>query len=142
MKTVPTLLAALCICSVGIAQQNYDKPNQPDRSTRDRVPQQGTQPTSTDADRDRREATDKASDKEPLTAQKFVSKVLHCGKSEVALGNLAASKATTPAVRILAERIVRDHTKSNEELKQIADRKGISASDDTSAKGEPKTDHK
>jgi putative membrane protein len=45
--------------------------------------------------------------------------------AEVQLGQLAAQKATNADVKAFAEQMVRDHSKSNEDLKQLAAKKGI-----------------
>lgn len=50
----------------------------------------------------------------------FVKKAAEGGMEEVAIGNLAAQKGTTPAVRQFGQKLVADHTKGNEQLKQVA----------------------
>lgn len=47
------------------------------------------------------------------------------GLSEVKVGTLAQTKATTPEARTLAERLVADHEKANTELKSLAESKGM-----------------
>ena len=48
------------------------------------------------------------------------------GLTEVQLGKLAADRSASPEVKQLAERLVQDHTKANQELLTIADKKDIS----------------
>ena len=48
------------------------------------------------------------------------------GLTEVQLGKLAAERSASPEVKQLAERLVQDHTKANQELLTIADKKDIS----------------
>ncbi len=55
----------------------------------------------------------------------FVLRTAMGGMDEVALGNLAQGKAQSEEVKRLAELIVREHTAANEELMQLASRKGI-----------------
>ncbi len=55
----------------------------------------------------------------------FVLKSAMGGMEEVALGDLAQQKAQAAEVKRLAEQIVREHTMANEELMQVAGRKGI-----------------
>jgi putative membrane protein len=57
--------------------------------------------------------------------RKFVEEAAAGGMAEVAHGRAAAQKATNPQVKAFAERMVADHTRSNEELKTIATARGI-----------------
>ena len=57
--------------------------------------------------------------------QEFVTKAAEAGISEVNLGNLAGSKATSADVKSFASTMVTDHSKGNDELKSLASGKGI-----------------
>jgi putative membrane protein len=57
--------------------------------------------------------------------RKFVSEVAADNLTEVQLGQLAAQKATDDAVKRFAQRMVTDHGAANDELKKIADQKGM-----------------
>ncbi|HET9053527.1 MAG TPA: DUF4142 domain-containing protein, partial [Cyclobacteriaceae bacterium] len=52
--------------------------------------------------------------------------VADLGMLEVEASRLALERATTPAVKQFAQRMVDDHTKANEELKGLASQKNIS----------------
>jgi putative membrane protein len=55
----------------------------------------------------------------------FMSKAAQGGMAEVSLGQLASSKATDPGVKAFGDRMVTDHTRLNDELKQLAQTKGV-----------------
>lgn len=57
--------------------------------------------------------------------RKFMTEAAGDGMYEVAVGKLAAEKASNPAVRKFGQTIVSDHTKANNELKQLATSKGV-----------------
>lgn len=55
---------------------------------------------------------------------RFIEKAARGGLEEVELGQLAGQKASNQAVRSFGQRMVTDHNKLNNELKQIAAQKG------------------
>lgn len=57
--------------------------------------------------------------------QDFVMKAGAGGAAEVAAGQMAQQKATRDEVKQLGQHLVDDHTKANDELKQIAGAKGM-----------------
>jgi putative membrane protein len=71
------------------------------------------------------EAQQKAGSTLSATDRTFLMTAGQGGYAEVELGNLAAKKATNPAVKSLAERMVKDHSANNEELKPLASAKGV-----------------
>lgn len=56
---------------------------------------------------------------------KFVTEAAQGGMAEVELGRLAAEKASSADVKQFGQRMVDDHTKANDQLKQVAAQKNI-----------------
>src|SRR5688572_26593482 len=56
---------------------------------------------------------------------KFVTNAARDGETEVALGKLAAEKATSEDVKKFGQQMVDEHSKANEELKTLAESKKI-----------------
>lgn len=57
--------------------------------------------------------------------KEWVSQAGMAGLAEVQMGNLALQKAQSPDVKAFAQRMVTDHTTSNEELVQLTTAKGL-----------------
>ena len=57
--------------------------------------------------------------------KEFIEDAAKGGMFEVQSGQLAQQKASDAAVKEFANRLVQDHTKANDELKQIAEAKGV-----------------
>jgi putative membrane protein len=66
--------------------------------------------------------------------QTFLKKAAEGGLAEVELGQLAVEKSSNEDVKMFAQRIVDDHGKANEDLKQLAGQKGVSLPSEPSAK--------
>ena len=71
-----------------------------------------------------------------LTAadRQFVKKAAQGGLAEVQLGQLATEKAASPEVKQFGQRMVDDHTKANDQLKQVASDEGVTVPDQLNAK--------
>lgn len=66
--------------------------------------------------------------------RQFIKKAAEGGMAEVQLGQLATEKASSPEVKQFGQRMVDDHTKANDQLKQVATQKGVTVPDKLSAK--------
>jgi putative membrane protein len=55
----------------------------------------------------------------------FVKNAAKGNLAEVEMGKLAARKSTSPEVKEFANRMIRDHTKANQELSALAASKGV-----------------
>ncbi len=78
-----------------------------------------------------------------LTAHdyKFVMDAAKGGMTEVALGKLAAEKATSPAVKEFGQKMADDHQKANDELMKIVSQKGATLPTDVTSGEKREEDH-
>jgi putative membrane protein len=67
--------------------------------------------------------------------QSFAREASAGGLDEVALGTLAREKASNPDVKAFAERMITDHGKANDELKQWASSKNVTIAGDLDSPG-------
>ena len=72
---------------------------------------------------------------------KFVTDAVQGSTMEVTLGQLAAQKASDPAVRAFGQRMVQDHQKANQELMLLAAQKGVTVSATPNKKDEKVAAH-
>jgi putative membrane protein len=79
-----------------------------------------------------RAANDTAASSDKLNKDdlKFVKQAALGGETEVALGKLAADKATNADVKAFGQKMVDDHGKANDELTKLAQSKGYDLSVD------------
>jgi putative membrane protein len=66
--------------------------------------------------------------------KQFVKNAALGGMAEVELGKLAAQKASSDGVKQFGQKMVDDHTKANDQLKEIASRENISIPDSLDSK--------
>jgi len=76
----------------------------------------------------------RASSAKTSADQKFVKEAADGGMAEVELGQLAVEKASNDDVKKFGQRMVDDHGKANDKLKEIASSKGIDLPAEPSAK--------
>jgi putative membrane protein len=88
--------------------------------------QKGTESTETNGKSSELSAKDKA----------FMEKAAQGGLEEVEIGQMVASKAQSNDVKQFAQRMVDDHTKANDQLKSIAQQKGVTLPATMDAKGQ------
>jgi putative membrane protein len=76
------------------------------------------------------------------TADKeFIVEAGKAGLAEVQMGNLALQNAQNADVKAFAQRMVTDHSKSNEELQQLATAKGIALAAELSGDPQQALEH-
>jgi putative membrane protein len=66
--------------------------------------------------------------------RKFMMNVARDGMAEVELGKLAAQKGNSDAVKQFGQRMADDHGKANDELKNLAQQKGLTVPTDLDSK--------
>jgi putative membrane protein len=69
-----------------------------------------------------------------LTDKKFVRDAAQGGLAEVELGKLASEKASSDDVKKFGQRMVDDHSKANDKLKEVASSEGVQLPQGLSAK--------
>jgi len=69
-----------------------------------------------------------------VSDEQFAKKAAQGGMAEVKMGQLAEEKGTNESVKRFGERMVEDHTKANDELKEAAQKENVTLSADLDAK--------
>lgn len=72
--------------------------------------------------------------------KKFLKEAAEGGLAEVELGKLASQKASSPEVKQFAQKMVDDHTKANDQLKQVASAENVSVPNELDSKHQSRLD--
>jgi putative membrane protein len=75
-----------------------------------------------------------------MDEKRFVKDALVGGMTEVELGKVAVEKASSDAVKQFGQKMIDDHSKANEELRQIASKEQISVPDSLDSKHQSRVD--
>lgn len=127
VRNAALTLGIAAFVSIGALAQNSDQtsttPGASDSNstaTQESPAAKGHKHSASSADKD-------ASGSSQLSAmdKHFVRKAAEGGIAEVELGKLATQKASSDEVKKFGQRMVDDHTKANDQLKQLAQQKGI-----------------
>jgi putative membrane protein len=120
IRPLSVALAAALACGVALAQSPPTRGPGPGSSVTGSQSAPAAQPgTGT------RNAETTKDDKLSRGDRKFVQKAAEGGMFEVQMGQLAATKASDPAVKAFANMLVDDHSKANNELVQLANAKKV-----------------
>jgi putative membrane protein len=131
--------AALTFACADSAQRNNNTATGTDRTSApaDRAPTAnptGTSGADQSANRDLGTASQAARANNASDDNAFVEKMSQANMAEVKLGQLAAERASNAQVKQFGRRMVTDHQKANNELKQIASKMAVQLPAETDAK--------
>jgi putative membrane protein len=126
MKDYPWILVLLCALALtAFTCRNETNNNNTDTSTTTSiVDTSGTETSGTTSTTSTGSSGGTVSSLD-TTDKEFVVKAAQGGMAEVMLGQMASSKGTSPDVKNFGNRMVSDHGKANDELKQLAQNKGM-----------------
>jgi len=115
----------------------------PGTANTDSAPGEATKTPTTATTEDKKSTVKTASKSDadkPLTDKQFVETAAQGGMTEVELGKLAADKASSPDVKKFGSDMVTDHSSANDQLKSLADKKGIAVPSTLDAKHQAMVD--
>lgn len=100
----------------------------------DKMNQSGDKSMNPSGDKSMKQSGDKSMKQGMMKDEMFAKKAAQGGMAEVKMGQLAAEKGSNEAVKKFGQRMVDDHTKANDELKDIASKENITLPTDLDAK--------
>ena len=134
--------AALVAAFVGLLSLGAVAQNTGTSDTDTNAGSQNATSTSTSKSHHAKKAAAESGENASLDAtdRTFVKKAAEGGLAEVEIGQLATQKASSDEVKKFGQRMVDDHTKANDQLKQVASTLGVTLPDKLSAKDEATKD--
>jgi putative membrane protein len=147
---IGAIVAASLATGVSFAKQPDTQTTQPGspRAQEQQGLDQNSQSSQNAADQNQSSSSSSSAINEPAGAsnasfdkEEFIKDAAQGGMMEVNLGQLATQKGQDPAVKELGQRLVTDHSKANDELKQIAQKEGITLSTEADSKHQKMIDH-
>jgi len=79
-------------------------------------------------------------DVQKVDDKRFLQDAAMSGLTEIALGKLAVDKGSSDAVKQFGQKMIDDHTKANDELKQLATAGGMKIPDELDSKHQSRVD--
>lgn len=129
-KTPPVALAALGL-AFGAAAQMPAPSNPASGSPHAASPTDTRMGGTSNASADTAAGTNHAKSKLSHADRKFIENAAKGGMGEVELGKVAQERAADQQVKQFAAKMVQDHSKANEKLRQLAQEKGVTLPADT-----------
>lgn len=142
-KLLATLVAAsVCLSGTLVADDNKEKINEP-AGAEIQLDTSDTQQDATGLDTEKSlnngtEVDEPAGAESGTPEEKFVKKASQGSLMEIRMGEMAAQKAESGPVKQFGDKLARDHEKANEKLKEIAQRKSITLSEELKDKHQEK----
>ena len=135
LRGVLVAAALCCLVSLGVAQDQS--------STSGSQSSTATKKSHKASKSDSSMASDNSNASSQLGAadKTFVMKAAQGGMAEVEMGQLATQNAQSEDVKQFGQRMVDDHTKAGDQLKQLAQQKGVSVPTELSAKDKAEKEH-
>jgi putative membrane protein len=121
--------AMMCLLSFGVAAQTQGSSSSTDQSSTSTTKHKTKKSSASSSD-----SASSSSAQLSAADKKFVNEAAEGGMTEVQLGQLAADKASSPDVKQFGQRMVDDHSKANDQLKSLAQQKGVTLPTDLDAK--------
>jgi putative membrane protein len=125
MKNYPWILALACALAMMAFACHNETNNNTDTATTTTSGTDTSATTSTAADTSGTAGTSTMASTVDHDDQEFMNKAAQGGMAEVMLGQMASTKGTSPDVKNFGNRMVSDHGKAGDELKQLAQTKGV-----------------
>jgi putative membrane protein len=115
--TITALIVAVAFCVYGPVRAQDEKASPAQEETK------SSETKTSETKKEKAAKTEKSS--VSSVDKKFAENAAKGGMMEVAMGKEASAKANNSEVKQFGARMVRDHSKANDELKSIAAKKGI-----------------
>ena len=125
-------LAAAAWCGAGYAQQAQS----PSSDAQNQAQSDSQRPTPENVARDNQGGKNDAADKLARRDREFMEKVAKDNAAEIEAGKLASTQGSNEQVKQFGERMVQDHGQAADELKQLAQSKGVDLPDAADRKHE------
>jgi putative membrane protein len=121
-------LGAMCVAQSSMGQQGQNQQGTGQRGMGQQNGSNANMPDSMSADNSTPDMGIASPD------QLFMKKAAQGGLAEVRLGNIAKQNGSSDAVKQFGDRMITDHTQAGDELKQIAQKKGVTLPSDVTTK--------